>query len=67
MNDFILTQTKEVVMTFEKTVTVTTEKLETVDALGRKQVQKEKKDIAQDHLCHEHIKLTVTVIALCHT
>ena len=36
MNDFILTQTKEVVMTFEKTVTVTTEKLETVDALGRK-------------------------------
>lgn len=40
MNDFILTQTKEVVMTFEKTVTVTTEKLETVDNLGRKQVQK---------------------------
>ena len=27
-------------MTFEKTVTVTTEKLETVDALGRKQIQK---------------------------
>lgn len=40
MKDFILTQTKEVVMTFEKTVTVATEKLETVDALGRKQVQK---------------------------
>ena len=40
MNDFILTQTKEVITTFEKTVTVITEKLETVDALGRKQVQK---------------------------
>ena len=40
MNDFILTQTKEVITTFEKTVTVITEKLETVDALGRKQAQK---------------------------
>ena len=40
MKDFILTQTKEVVMTFEKTVKVTIEKLETVDALGRKQIQK---------------------------
>lgn len=40
MNDFILTQTKEVITTFEKTVTVITEKLETVDALGRRRVQK---------------------------
>lgn len=40
MNDFILTQTKEVITTFEKAVTVITEKLETVDALGRKRVQK---------------------------
>ena len=40
MNDFSLTQTKEVITTFEKAVTVITEKLETVDALGRKRVQK---------------------------
>ncbi|OQB13128.1 MAG: hypothetical protein BWY15_01927 [Firmicutes bacterium ADurb.Bin193] len=35
-NDFVFTQTKEVIMTMDKTVTITTEKLETVDALGRK-------------------------------
>ena len=34
---------------------------------GRKQLLKEKKDFALDLLCHEHFKLTVTVIALCHT
>ena len=39
MKDFILTQTKEVVMTFDKTITHITEKLETVDDFGRKQVQ----------------------------
>ena len=37
-NNFIFTQTKETVMTFEKTVTVETEKLETVDALGHKKL-----------------------------
>ena len=35
-----LLKQKKVITTFEKTVTVITEKLETVDALGRKQVQK---------------------------
>ena len=36
MENIIFTQTKETVMTLEKTVTTTTGKLETVDALGRK-------------------------------
>lgn len=35
-NDYILTQTKKVVMTPEKTVTKITEKLETVDIYGQK-------------------------------
>ena len=39
-NNFIFTQTKETVMTFEKTVTVETEKLETVDAFGHKKLVK---------------------------
>lgn len=39
-NNFVFTQTKETVMTFEKTVTITTEKLETVDFLGRKKLVK---------------------------
>ncbi len=39
-NNFIFTQTKETVMTFEKTVTVETDKLETVDALGHKKLIK---------------------------
>lgn len=39
-NNFIFTQTKETVMTFEKTVTVETEKLETVDAFGHKKLIK---------------------------
>lgn len=39
-NNFVFTQTKETVMTFEKTVTVETEKLETVDALGHKKLVK---------------------------
>jgi hypothetical protein len=37
--DFILTQTKEVVMTMDKTVTVMTEKLETVDIFGKKHIK----------------------------
>ena len=36
MENIIFTQTKETVMTLKKTVTTTTGKLETVDALGRK-------------------------------
>lgn len=35
-NDFVFTQTKETVMTFDKTVTIETEKLEMVDTFGRK-------------------------------
>ena len=34
--DFVFTQTKEITMTSDKTVTVITEKLETIDAFGRK-------------------------------
>lgn len=37
-NNFVFTQTKESIMTFEKTVTIITEKLETVDAFGRKKL-----------------------------
>lgn len=39
-NNFVFTQTKESIMTFEKTVTIITEKLETVDAFGRKKLLK---------------------------
>lgn len=39
-NNFVFTQTKESIMTFEKTVTIITEKLETVDAFGRKKLVK---------------------------
>lgn len=39
-NNFILTQTKEVVMTLEKTVTIKTEKLETIDSFGNKKLVK---------------------------
>lgn len=38
-NDFIFTQTKETKMTKNKTVTIVTEKLETVDISGRKQLR----------------------------
>ena len=37
-NDFVFTQTKEVTMTPENTVVILTEKLETVDVLGEKQL-----------------------------
>ena len=35
-NDFIITQIKETITTREKTVTVTQERLEKVDCIGRK-------------------------------
>ena len=38
-NDFIFTQTKETKMTKNETVTIVTEKLETVDISGRKQLR----------------------------
>lgn len=37
--DIVFTQTKEVVMTMDKTVTVMTEKLETVDIFGKKHIK----------------------------
>lgn len=37
-NNFILTQTKEVIMTLERTVTIKTEKLETIDSFGYKKL-----------------------------
>lgn len=37
-NNLILTQTKEVIMTLEKTVTLKTERLETIDSFGRKRL-----------------------------
>ena len=37
-NNFILTQTKEVIMTCERTVTIKTERLETIDSFGRKKL-----------------------------
>ena len=40
MENIIFTQTKETVMTLEKTVTTVTGKLETVDDLGRKKLIK---------------------------
>lgn len=39
-NNFVFTQTRESIMTFDKTVTIITEKLETVDAFGRKKLVK---------------------------
>lgn len=40
MENIIFTQTKEVVMTLEKTVTTETAKLETVDEIGRRKLVK---------------------------
>ena len=42
-DDFVLTQTKKVEMTFGKTTVTYTEKLETLDAFGRKSVVSEDK------------------------
>ena len=39
--DFVLTQTKKVVMTSEKTTVTHTDKLELVDAFGRRRLVKE--------------------------
>ena len=48
-NNFIFTQTKETVMTFEKTITVETEKLETVDAFGHKKLIKVSQNESVDY------------------
>jgi len=40
MENIIFTQTKETIMTLEKTVTVETERLETIDAFGQRKLVK---------------------------
>lgn len=42
-DDFVLTQTKKVEMTLDKTTVTCTEKLEVLDAFGRKKVVQEDK------------------------
>ncbi len=50
VNDIVLTQTKKVVMTMDKTVTVVTEKLETVDKYGRRKLQNyERTESVENH------------------
>lgn len=48
--DFVLTQTKKVVMTSEKTTVTHIDKLELVDAFGRRRLVKE--DIKESTLFH---------------
>ena len=48
--DFVLTQTKKVVMTRDKTTTTHTGKLELIDSFGRKTVVKE--DIKESTVFH---------------
>ncbi len=47
MDNFILKQTKETVMTMEKTVTTITESLEEVDFFGRKRLLAKTKTVQE--------------------